>query len=80
MPDPTRHWWIPLLTAGSRLWIPLESAGSRLWIPLASGCPPATFERITTWNDANGAAFVVSGVGSSLRNSDVIYARASWAW
>lgn len=42
--------------------------------------PPSEFERIATWNDANGAAFVVAGSGSILRDSDVLYARASWAW
>jgi hypothetical protein len=45
----------------------------------------ATFERVTTWNDANGCAFIFSAGGGvrervSLRDSDVIYARASWAW
>lgn len=44
-----------------------------------------TFERVTTWNDANGCAFIFTAGGGaaesvSLRDSDVIYARASWAW
>lgn len=43
------------------------------------------FERITTWNDANGASFLFSAGGGSresvtLTDSDVIYARASWAF
>ena len=44
-----------------------------------------TFERVTTWNDANGCAFILSAGGGdrervTLRDSDVVYARASWAW
>ena len=44
-----------------------------------------TFERVTTWQDANGCAFIFTAGGGdaervSLRDSDVIYARASWAW
>ena len=44
------------------------------------GCPAPTFDRLTVWNDANGASFIVSGYGSSLRDSDVLYSRASYAW
>jgi hypothetical protein len=44
------------------------------------GCPQPSFERLSVWNDANGASFVVTGVGSTLRDSDVLYARASYAW
>jgi hypothetical protein len=44
-----------------------------------------TFARVTTWNDANGCAFLFSAGGGSrervaLTDSTVIYARASWAW
>lgn len=44
-----------------------------------------TFERISTWNDANGCAFIFSAGGgdleySQLLNSTAIYARASWAY
>ena len=42
--------------------------------------PAATFDNITTWNDANGAACMVTGVGGILRDSVNIYARASWRW
>jgi hypothetical protein len=43
------------------------------------------FENVTTWNDANGCSFIFSAGGGAaenvvLRNSDVIYARASWAY
>jgi hypothetical protein len=43
------------------------------------------FSGVTTWNDANGCAFIFTAGGGSaervsLRDSDVIYARASWAW
>eukprot|EP00937_MAST-01D_sp_MAST-1D-sp2_P006142 g6142.t1 len=38
------------------------------------------YEGITTWNDANGAAFMLIGIGGVLRASDAIYQRASWAW
>lgn len=50
---------------------------------LQSGGPdscPSLFERITTWNDANGAAWMVIGNGAMLRNSDAIYQRASWGF
>jgi hypothetical protein len=36
---------------------------------------------VTTWNDANGAAFMLIGtMPTILRASDAIYQRASWAW
>lgn len=39
------------------------------------------FDDITTWNDANGAAFIVCGVyGSRLTNSHAIYHRAQTYW
>jgi hypothetical protein len=46
----------------------------------------SSFERITTWNDANGVAFLFSPSGGSaeagvtLRDSDAIYTRTSWYW
>jgi hypothetical protein len=44
-----------------------------------------TFSQITTWNDANGCAFIFSAGGGdvervSLSDSDAIYSRASWAY
>ena len=45
----------------------------------ASSCP-TFFEGITTWNDANGAAFMLIGHHATLRASDAIYQRASWGW
>jgi hypothetical protein len=48
--------------------------------PPPSGCPPPSFERVSTWNDANGASFVLSGVDATLSDAHVLYARASWAW
>jgi len=44
------------------------------------GSVASTFTNIITWNDANGAAFVVGGHGSKLLNSHSIYRRASWQW
>lgn len=44
------------------------------------GCPPSTFQRVTTWNDANGASFVVTGTNNHVTDSDVIFSRASWDW
>jgi len=44
------------------------------------GCTATTFDQVTTWNDANGASFCYTGNGTTLANSDVIYARASYAW
>jgi hypothetical protein len=46
----------------------------------SSSTCPTVFERITTWNDANGAAWMVIGHGATLRNSDAIYQRASWGF
>jgi hypothetical protein len=46
----------------------------------APGCAATTYARVTTWNDANGAAFCFTGNGTTLSDSDVIYARASWEW
>ena len=48
--------------------------------PPNSGCPPPAFSRITTWNDANGASFIISGYGSTLSDADVLYSRVWWAW
>ena len=45
-----------------------------------AGCAQSTFRGITTWNDANGASFMLNGNGTRLLDSDVIYARASWGW
>ena len=50
------------------------------------GGSSTTFERITTWNDANGVAFLFSPSGGSVENgvvlhdSDAIYSRTSWYW
>lgn len=44
------------------------------------GCATTIYSQITTWNDANGASFCFLGNGTRLEDSDVIYARASWAW
>ena len=38
-----------------------------------------TFENITTWNDANGASFVL-GSNVIMRNSNSIYARSVYYW
>lgn len=46
----------------------------------AAGCPATVFHDITTWNDANGAAFITCGTDTRLQHSTAIYARASWAW
>lgn len=48
--------------------------------PPPAGCVGTTFDGITTWNDANGAAFMLTGTTATLTNSVVVYARASWAW
>jgi len=44
------------------------------------GSTASTFSDITTWNDANGAAFIVAGHGGKLLNSHSIYHRAMWSW
>ena len=44
------------------------------------GCMPSTYERLTTWNDANGASFMVTGQDTLLHDSDVIYSRTSYNW
>ena len=41
---------------------------------------PSRYEGITTWNDANGAAYMLIGYGNTLIASDSIYQRSSWAW
>jgi hypothetical protein len=41
---------------------------------------PFRFSRVTVWNDANGASFCYVGHNTTLSDSDVVYARASWAW
>ena len=51
----------------------------------SGGGGATTFDRVTTWNDANGCAFIYSAGGGDtstniLRDSTAIYARASWAW
>ena len=51
----------------------------------SGGGTATTFDRVTTWNDANGCAFIYSAGGGDtstnvLRDSTAIYARASWAW
>ena len=63
----------------------LRTQDDSLYVSCGDGCA-ATFERITTWNDANGVAFLFSpgaGVamaGTMLRDSDAIYTRTSWYW
>ena len=44
------------------------------------GCPEPVFERLTNWNDANGANYLITGYGSTLRDSDILYMRTSYAW
>lgn len=41
---------------------------------------PTVYRGMTTWNDANGAAFMLIGYNGRLETSDVIYQRASWEW
>jgi hypothetical protein len=63
----------------------LRTQDDALYISCGDGCA-GTFDRITTWNDANGVAFLFSagaGVamsGTVLRDSDAIYTRTSWYW
>jgi hypothetical protein len=63
----------------------LRTQDDALYVSCGDGCA-ATFDRITTWNDANGVAFLfspgagVSMAGTVLRDSDVIYTRTSWYW
>jgi len=45
-----------------------------------NGNDASTFSDITTWNDANGAAFIVAGYGGKLLNSNSIYHRTMWSW
>jgi len=51
---------------------------------IASCSQGQLFDRIVTWNDANGASFIFTaghgGMNAVLRNSDAIYARSSWAF
>jgi hypothetical protein len=61
----------------------LRTQDDSLYLTCGEGCA-AVFERITTWNDANGVAFLFSPGGGQaqagvvLRDSDAIYARTSW--
>ena len=63
----------------------LRTQDDALYVTCGAGCA-ATFDRITTWNDANGCAFLfaVGGgeveAGLALRDSDAIYTRTSWYW
>jgi len=62
----------------------LRTQDDSMYLACGANCTTA-FSGVTTWNDANGCAFIfTAGGGSServsLRDSDVIYARASWAW
>ena len=63
----------------------LRTQDDSLYLTCGEGCA-AVFERITTWNDANGVAFLFSPGGGQaqagvvLRDSDAIYARTSWFW
>lgn len=62
----------------------LRTQDDALYLTCGGGCN-ATFSRITTWNDANGVAFLFSPGGGDaeavvLRDSDAIYSRTSWFW
>jgi hypothetical protein len=63
----------------------LRTQDDSLYLSCGDKCS-ATFDRITTWNDANGVAFLFSPGGGSaeagvvLRDSDAIYSRTSWYW
>jgi hypothetical protein len=63
----------------------LRTQDDSLYVACGDGCK-STFSRITTWNDANGVAFLfspgagVSMAGTALRDSDAIYTRTSWYW
>lgn len=63
----------------------LRTQDDSLYLDCGGGAA-ASFERITTWNDANGVAFLFSPGGGSietgvtLHDSDAIYTRTSWYW
>ena len=63
----------------------LRTQDDALYLTCGAGCA-GVFERITTWNDANGVAFLFSPGGGDeqsgvvLRDSDAIYSRTSWFW
>lgn len=62
----------------------MRTQDDSMYLACGNNCT-TTFTGVTTWNDANGCAFIFTASGGSaervkLRNSDVIYARASWAW
>ena len=62
----------------------MRTQDDSMYLACGTNCT-TTFARITTWNDANGCAFIFTAGGGStervaLLDSDVIYARASWAW
>lgn len=62
----------------------LRTQDDSLYLTCGDGCN-ATFDRITTWNDANGVAFLFSPGGGNaenvvFRDSDAIYSRTSWFW
>jgi hypothetical protein len=62
----------------------MRTQDDAMYLSCGANCS-TTFERVTPWNDANGCAFIFSAGGGdrervSLRDSDVIYARASWSW
>ena len=41
----------------------------------------STYSHVTTWNDANGAAFIMVGAnGATLVDSDALYQRTTWYW
>jgi hypothetical protein len=62
----------------------MRTQDDSMYLACGNNCT-TTFSGVTTWNDANGCAFIFTAGGGStervtLRDSDVIYARASWAW
>ena len=63
----------------------LRTQDDALYVSCGDGCA-ATFAHVTTWNDANGVAFLFSPGGGDaqagvvLRDSDAIYTRTSWYW
>jgi hypothetical protein len=62
----------------------MRTQDDSMYLSCGENCS-TVFSRVTTWNDANGCAFIFSAGGgdrerAALLDSDVIYARASWAW
>lgn len=62
----------------------LRTQDDAMYLACGENCT-TSFSRVTTWCDANGAAFIFSASGGqrervSLTDSAVIYARASWAY